>query len=112
MELIQLSRSEKDFKDLQELNENFYEVAKAQLKQQESELENLPGIERDLAEQAYISDMHALDRLRLIRIRKLVSMAMSDAYREKPKHSLDHMLPPESTFYHHLLLEIQTLRSL
>ncbi len=110
MDLSKLSREEKDSQLLCKRPDNFYTVAKAQISDREAEARNLSGVELDLLKEAILADKRDLKNINDLRIKKLIKAAVSDAYRDEPKHRSDPMLLDEKEFYDSLVAGIKHLR--
>lgn len=110
MDISVIARAEKMEKPLCQLKETFYKDALNHIKELERQVESSQGIEAQLAVDTVISERRALKNLNDQRIKKLISAAVSDAYRDKPAHGLDPMLPDERAFYDNLVSSIKILR--
>jgi DNA replication initiation complex subunit (GINS family) len=109
MDLTRQARSEKDSQVLLEIPENFYTVAYQDIMNQEQAVLQVSEVEATLLKDSIIADRRALKMISDLRIKKLVKAAVSDAYRVKPEHLLDHMLPNEKQFYDQTVAGIKNL---
>jgi len=112
VDLRELARTEKVSRVLLSLPETFYQDAKTDIQQTIKSLEsdNLSEVEKEMLEFALFSNKRDLESINNQRITKLIKAAVSDAYREKPAHSLDSMLPSEKRFYETIVQGIKELR--
>jgi DNA replication initiation complex subunit (GINS family) len=97
--LPNLLRAEKDQTRLVELPESFHDVVRANLESLKSTLETGDALEQSLAEQDIKTSLLVIKNLMDIRIKKVIKAAVSDAYRLKPEHDNDPMLPEEMELY-------------
>lgn len=112
MDLSVLAREEKDSKELCKRQENFYKEASEQIRRMRDEAEHLSGSARDTFDEYILSDERAIKNIKDLRIKKLIKMAVSDAYRNKPVHAVDNMLSPECQLYESVVSGIRLLRQI
>lgn len=111
MDLIKLSRQEKDNPSLLELTDDFYNLAKASILAEEREAsEALNDLEKDLLKSNACASGRALNNLAATRTKKLIKMAVSDAYRKEPKHKADFMQPTERALYDSIIVGILNIK--
>lgn len=111
MDLTQLARTEKDSNLLQKLPENFYEVAKGEIAIQEQEASLAESdIEQMILRENVTTDRRALQNLKTIRIKKIIKIAVLDAYREEPEHASDFMQECERPLYNNIITGILNIK--
>ena len=111
MDLTQLARAEKDSNLLQKLPENFYEVAKREIANQEqaaSEAES--DIEQMILQENVTSSRRAFQNLKIIRVKKILKIASADAYRKEPEHANDFMQECERLLYNNIITGISNIK--
>lgn len=99
MDFSSLVRSEKDQIRIIELPEQFHDVAKSYIESLKSPLESSDELEQAMLESDITNSIRSLKNLMDLRIKKVVKAAVSDAYRIKPEHNQDSMLPEEMELY-------------
>ncbi len=110
MDLTKTYRSEKESQALTSLAPSFYQDALSHIKKLEENVEASQGIESQLIIDNIKAERNALKRINDIRIKKILSAVISDAYRDEPKHAHDSMLPSEKAFYEVMVEGIRSLR--
>ena len=111
MNLSILARTEKTSNLLQKLPENFYEVAKGAISIQEQEASLAESdIEQMILRENVTADRRALQNLKTIRIKKIIKIAVLDAYREEPEHARDYMQECERPLYNNIITGILNIK--
>lgn len=99
MDFSQLVRSEKEANSCCELPESFHDVSRSETELLKAALDNGDGLEQMMLKSDISNGLRSLKNLMDLRIKKIIKAAVSDAYRSKPEHDHDSMLPEEMELY-------------
>jgi DNA replication initiation complex subunit (GINS family) len=105
MDIFKIHRSEKDSHSLIELPEGFFDSMQDDFKGR-MQTDTDP-----IGREALLNEMHLLNMLSDLRIKKILKGAIADAYRQEPQHDKDNMTHKERVLYDSIVAGIRDLKA-